>query len=110
MTSRSQRNPYGAHWQRRVRPRILLRDRGNPCPICHRPIVPWEASVDHIVPISRGGSWFDVSNLRMACQYHERQQGGRLGAEASGWPNLGVLGSRRSRRSKRVWLGAIDLN
>jgi 5-methylcytosine-specific restriction endonuclease McrA len=63
--------------------------------------------LDHIIPISRGGSWFGPSNLRIACHYHQRLQGGRLGAETSGWPNIGAVGSGRSPRRKRVWLGAI---
>jgi hypothetical protein len=41
--------------------------------------------LDHIRPLSKGGSWFDPSNLRMACAHHQRLQGGRLGAAASGW-------------------------
>ena len=66
--------------------------------------------LDHIVPISRGGSWFDPSNLRIACHYHQRLQGGRLGAETSGWPAVRADGLPRSRRRKRVWVGAINLD
>jgi hypothetical protein len=66
--------------------------------------------LDHIVPISRGGNWFDASNLRLACSHHQRVQGGRLGAEASGWGSAEWVGAPRAwRRRRRVWLGAIDL-
>jgi 5-methylcytosine-specific restriction endonuclease McrA len=68
--------------------------------------------LDHIVPISRGGSWFNPSNLRIACHHHQRLQGGRLGAEAAGWgsANYEAFGIPRARRRrKRVWAGAIDV-
>ncbi len=70
--------------------------------------------LDHIVPISKGGSWFDPSNLRIACAHHQRRQGGKLGAEASGWGSTGNeaggVPPARRRRSRRVWSGAINLN
>lgn len=66
--------------------------------------------LDQIVPISRGGSWFDPSNLRMACHHHQRLQGGRLGAETSGWPAVVADGLPRSRRRRRGWVGAINLD
>jgi 5-methylcytosine-specific restriction endonuclease McrA len=105
------RRPYDRKRWKILRVQIGMRD-GWRCQvpegegICGAPA----RELDHIVPISRGGSWFDPKNLRMACHHHQRVQGGRLGAEASGWLNIGAVGSRRSRRSKRVWLGAIDLN
>jgi 5-methylcytosine-specific restriction endonuclease McrA len=65
--------------------------------------------VDHIIPLSKGGAWYDPSNLRLACSRHQRQQGGRLGAAAAGWGSAEGVGVPRSRRlRKRVWVGAID--
>jgi hypothetical protein len=47
----------------------------------------------------------------MACGHHQRVQGGRLGAAASGWGGADYEASgvpRARRRQKRVWI-AIDL-
>jgi hypothetical protein len=67
--------------------------------------------LDHIRPLSRGGAWFDPSNLRMACAHHQRVQGGRLGAAASGWGSAEhearAVPLPRRRRRKRAWAGAI---
>ena len=102
--------PYDRKRWKQLRVQIGMRD-GWRCQvleggtICGAPA----RELDHIVPISRGGSWFDPSNLRIACAHHQRRQGGKLGAEASGWPGTGGSGSPRLQRRKRVWLGAIRL-
>jgi 5-methylcytosine-specific restriction endonuclease McrA len=62
-------NPRWTYRWRQVRQRVL---RGaTHCAICHRPLdfsAPprsrWSATVDHIVPLARGGEPFALSNLR----------------------------------------------
>lgn len=58
---------------RRDRARATVRSWGMPCAICGQPIDyglppghPRAFEVDEIVPVSRGGSPFDVSNLQPA--------------------------------------------
>ncbi|MET3635654.1 HNH endonuclease [Curtobacterium oceanosedimentum] len=59
-----------AEW-RRVS--AIVRRPHDPCRLCGKPIRydhkfphPLSFSVDHIVPIDRGGAWFDLSNLQAA--------------------------------------------
>lgn len=35
-------------------------------------------TVDHVVPLSRGGAMYDQRNLRAACARHNSEAGGRL--------------------------------
>jgi hypothetical protein len=65
------RPEYGGAWPR-IRKAILDRD-GWVCQLCHQPIdpsIPWpkpmSATVDHKIPVTKGGSWWDESNLRAA--------------------------------------------
>lgn len=65
------RPEYGGAWPR-IRKAILERDNWV-CQICHQPIdptIPWpkqlSATVDHIIPVTKGGAWWDESNLRAA--------------------------------------------
>lgn len=52
----------GSTWAwRKVRARVLA--RSDICGICHKP---GADSVDHVVPISLGGSLLDIRNLRPA--------------------------------------------
>ena len=37
--------------------------------------------VDHVKPITMGGSPVDVKNLQSLCEYHHNQKSGREGAE-----------------------------
>src|ERR1035437_5986294 len=56
---------YSGAW-RRVRLTILERD-GHVCQIQGRKCKGLADQVDHIVPVSKGGSWLYPSNLRAAC-------------------------------------------
>jgi HNH endonuclease len=57
---------YSGAWQR-VRLTILKRDN-YACQIVGPKCTHVATEVDHIVPVSRGGSWLDPSNLRAACK------------------------------------------
>ena len=56
---------YGGPW-RTIRKQILERDRGI-CQIAAPGCTIAANQVDHILPVSRGGSWWDPANLRAAC-------------------------------------------
>lgn len=57
---------YDYEWQK-TRRRILNRDNWT-CTYCEKKLVNSDATVDHIVPLSRGGSKTDPDNLRAACR------------------------------------------
>jgi hypothetical protein len=56
---------YSGPW-RRVRLRVLERD-GHLCQIKGPKCRGVANQVDHIVPVSKGGSWLDTQNLRASC-------------------------------------------
>ena len=67
------RDPRRTYAWRKVAAKVLA--RADACALCGLPLVPdaparsrWSSSVDHIVPVSAGGPWFDDHNLR-ACHY-----------------------------------------
>lgn len=80
--ARQRRQPYrkgykdAAYAQTSVRA-IWVRDRGvcqiggEPCPLS-------DATKDHIVPLSQGGS-NDPANLRLVCRSHNSSRGGSRG-------------------------------
>ena len=58
---------YDNEW-RKVRLEILKRDRWT-CYLCGKqPLEGADATVDHVVPLSKGGSANDPSNLTSACR------------------------------------------
>ena len=61
MTKRQYSGPWAT-----IRLKVLARDRGV-CQIGGPRCTLRATQVDHIVPVSRGGSWWDTSNLRAAC-------------------------------------------
>lgn len=54
--------------------------RAQPCPFCGRPIDILSASLDHDVPVSRGGS-VGLNNLVLCCPICNRTKGALTGAE-----------------------------
>lgn len=56
---------YSGPWQT-IRKKVLARD-GGLCQIAARGCTIRATQVDHIVPVAKGGSWWDMSNLRAAC-------------------------------------------
>jgi 5-methylcytosine-specific restriction protein A len=56
---------YSGPW-RAVRAKVLQRDRGL-CQIQAHGCRGHATQVDHILPVAKGGSWWDTSNLRAAC-------------------------------------------
>ena len=65
---------------RRVRQVIYARD-GGMCMKCGRKVRPDNFQVDHIVPITKGGDEWDLSNLELACPDCNRQKGDRVEKE-----------------------------
>jgi hypothetical protein len=56
---------YAGPW-RRIRLEVLQRDN-NQCQIKSEGCTQIAQQVDHILPVSMGGDWFDKDNLRAAC-------------------------------------------
>jgi len=56
---------YDYEWKI-VRKKILARD-GMVCNYCQRTMAPAEATVDHVVPLSKGGARLDPANLVACC-------------------------------------------
>lgn len=55
------------------------------CAICHKPIdleapknTPLAVEVDHIVPRSRGGDYYDLDNLQLTHHRCNRQKGAKM--------------------------------
>lgn len=60
---------------------IIARD-GYVCGLCHNSVEPQDVSLDHILPITRGGS-DDVTNLQVAHRLCNSQKGNRVGANGA---------------------------
>jgi 5-methylcytosine-specific restriction endonuclease McrA len=56
---------YAGPW-RRIRLEVLQRDN-NQCQIKGEGCTSVAQQVDHILPVSMGGDWFDKENLRASC-------------------------------------------
>ena len=57
---------YDNDWKK-IRERVLARD-GMVCNYCQRVMTPSIATVDHIVPLSKGGARLDPLNLISCCR------------------------------------------
>lgn len=58
------------------------------CAICHHPIdleaaafSPMAVEVDHIVPRSRGGAYYDIDNLQLTHSRCNRQKGAKMATD-----------------------------
>ena len=78
----TKRNPRRANGHRRDELRRWLRSQGLPCHICGLPIDyslpaghPMSFEVDEIVPVSKGGSPFDRSNVAPAHRICNQRRG-----------------------------------
>jgi len=67
MEHRRHRSVYATQAWKRCRLVILERD-GHACQVRFDNCQHKADTVDHIVPVSRGGSWYDFDNLRAACR------------------------------------------
>lgn len=63
---------YGGPW-RRIRRQILQRDN-HVCQIQMRGCLGVATQVDHIIPVAKGGPWWEPENLRAACGYCNNQR------------------------------------
>lgn len=67
-------HPYGSPAWRAVRPVVLQRD-GHRCQLQLPGCTGRATHVDHIIPWSEGGAWFDPTNLRAACEHCNTRRG-----------------------------------
>lgn len=89
-----------ANGNARRKVRAWLAAQGRPCAICGRPIDyslpagdPMSFEVDEIVPVSRGGSPIDCSNVQPAHRICNQRRGNRMPGDA-GAAGLAVRKSR----------------
>lgn len=47
--------------------KIVFQNGAVECYICRRPLTVESATMDHVVPISKGGIWNDLDNIKPAC-------------------------------------------
>lgn len=94
-------NPRYANGNERRKLRAWLRSQGMPCHICGQPIDyslpagdPMSFEVDEIVPVSKGGSPTDRSNVAAAHRICNQRRGNRDLAAASGTAPAPVVTSR----------------
>lgn len=80
------------------------------CGICGRPVDkslrypnPMAASVDHIIPISRGGHPSDINNLQLAHWICNRQKSDKLMGNSNGTKVEGTLIANRNLPQSRDW-------
>ncbi len=92
-----------ANGNARRKVRAWLRAQGRPCHICGQPIDyslpagnPMSFEVDEIVPVSRGGSPYDRTNVAPAHRICNERRGNKP-VGAGGGPRAQDLGTRQSR-------------
>lgn len=74
-------HPYHGPWPR-IRLQILERD-GYACQINGPGCTLHASHVDHIIPWTEGGAWYDPANLRASCEHCNTARGqARLAAMA----------------------------
>jgi len=101
------RIPFNSHEYWETRDRVFRRDNGR-CQSPHCQDMPeWflcgrEFNVDHIVPISKGGT-NDDSNLRVLCEFcHACRDDSGLGGEWNSHKKLGLLYVLTGRIEEKV--------
>lgn len=78
-------NPRMKNGSRRRKLRAHIKSLGLPCALCGKPIDydlpathPWSYELDEIVPVSLGGSPFDINNVQPAHRYCNQLKGNGL--------------------------------
>jgi 5-methylcytosine-specific restriction endonuclease McrA len=75
-------HPNDARW-RRARAAVLARDHRECCVIgCGEEAT----TVDHIVPVSLGGDYYALDNLRAMCRHHNSSRGNGTRSRRQGGP------------------------
>ncbi len=82
-------NPRYGNGSKRRAVRAWLRSRGDPCALCGKPIDyslpsghPMSFEVDEIVPVSKGGSPYERSNVQAAHRICNQRKGNRTAPAA----------------------------
>lgn len=82
----SKPNPRRSNGHRRTQLRNRVRARHDPCAICGQPIDydlppgdPMSFELDEIIPVSRGGSPFDIDNVQPAHRICNQRKGNKIG-------------------------------
>ena len=69
----------GSAVKKKLRARLYKRARGK-CALCGRIIPKTEATIDHVIPLSKGGTW-DRWNLQLACRSCNGEKGDKYGED-----------------------------
>lgn len=98
-------NPRVSNGSARRKVREWLRSQGNPCAICGRPIDyslpagdPWSFECDEVVPVSRGGSPVERSNVQATHRICNERRGNRTMDEVRGRGSASL-----PHRTSREW-------
>lgn len=75
-------DPRNSREWKQVRLRVI--DRDGCCAVCGSED---KLTVDHVVPISKGGAPFDEDNLVTLCDYHNKQKGNRMEGQTTDYIN-----------------------
>lgn len=61
----SRTNSRNSHQKRELKQKLHAK-HGNICQICNNPFPYKRLTLDHIIPLDKGGSW-NIRNLQLAC-------------------------------------------
>lgn len=105
MTLRQDR--IGSHRQSYQRNRKIILATQDVCGICGQPVDkqlpstdPMSATIDHIIPISKGGHPSDLNNLQLAHWCCNRQKSDKLFREQKVLQKSQVIGNRNLPQSR----------
>lgn len=71
---------HGAAIIEHVDDRVIIARDGSSCYLCHRELTAFEITLDHVIPLARGG-FHTVDNLRVACRRCNRKKSNYLLSE-----------------------------
>lgn len=82
-------NPRVSNGSLRRKVRAIVKARGDVCGICHAPIDyslpagdPWCYELDEIIPVSLGGSPYDLENLQAAHRICNQRKSNKIAYQA----------------------------
>lgn len=81
----TRRFKYDGYW-RKVRRRVMLRDRGL-CQIKGSHCTVFATQVDHVVPVLAGGALYDETNLRASCEWCNKSRADQSRKRRAGQPS-----------------------
>lgn len=107
------------YWQPTARVRfnrrwVFLRDNYK-CQYCHKELTPKECTIDHVVPVSKGGKtvWHNVVTACRPCNNNKGNNSTPLPRVKPHQPDYWLLASNRKKRDLQIshpsWLNYINV-